>query len=352
MLNHKNRKDYMKIQGISKSLYCLPLLCSLVWADEPAPASGADAARSALQQKEGDATSSKNLEEVFQASEKQYSLLKKGKVSLNYAVDYTFYRDSRIDIALADNSSTITRFRIQDDAQHSIGNTFDVSYGVRDNLTFAATLPLVAKYDSQGAGLKAVGLGDVAFSWRWQPIPLKRGLPSTTLFASLSTATGDSPFRINTNTDLATGKGYYSMSFGASMSKVLDPIVVFSSLNASVAARAGGLDQQRGSRILRAVQPGQSIGFSLGMAYSLNYDVSITSSFQQSFSLPTTFYFTDGTQVKTALQTSASMNFSLGLRTNPDRIVNVSLGFGLTEDSPDVTMGVSMPIDFLGATKE
>ena len=129
------------------------------------------------------------------------------------------------------------------------------------------------KLDARNAG------GDISIGLRWQPVPLKRGLPTTTLFGSLSTATGDSPYNINVNKDLATGKGYYAGSVGASMSKVADPIVLFASGSYTVSTPVSGLNQLRGSRILTSVRPGDSLGFSMGMAYSLNYDVSLTSSF-------------------------------------------------------------------------
>ncbi|HEX4869159.1 MAG TPA: hypothetical protein VFV15_00335 [Moraxellaceae bacterium] len=320
-------------------------------ADAPAQPTQADSAREALKQKEGDATSEKNLQEVFQAAEKSYSLLKKGKVAMQYDVDYTYYRDSRIDIAIASNSSSLTRFRIEEDAQHTLTNTFDLSYGVKDNLTLNASLPLLTKVDTQSE-LNTTGLGDIGLGLRWQPVPLKRGLPTSTLFASLSTATGDSPYDINVNQDLATGKGYYSLSVGGSMSKVADPIVLFASGSYSTNTKAGGLNQLRGSRLLNSVEPGDGIGMSMGLAYSLNYDVSVTASYQQSYAFSTTYHFSNGEYVSTAASTSASLSFSLGLRTNPKRIVNVNLGYGLTEDTPDVTVGFSMPIDFLGSSED
>jgi hypothetical protein len=310
-----------------------------------------DTAREALKQKSDDASSEKNLQQVFQASEKTYSLLKTGKVSMGYSVSYSYYRDSRIDIAIADNSSSLTRFRIEEDAQHSLGNSFDLSYGVKDNLTLTAELPLVTKVDTQ-SDLRTTGLGDISLGLRWQPIPLKRGLPTSTLFATLSTATGDSPYEINLSDDLATGKGFYSVSMGGSISKVADPIVLFASASYSMSTKASGLNQNRGSRILESVEPGESLGGSMGLAYSLNYDVSMTASYQQSYSFSSTYNFTNGEYVSTAGAMSAMLNFSLGLRTNPKRIVNLSLSYGLTEDAPDVTVGFSMPIDFAGKSED
>jgi hypothetical protein len=309
--------------------------------------SSADAARDALKQQSGDATTDKNLEQVFKATEKNYSLLKDGKFGLNYSGDYTYYRDSRIDIALDGNSSGITRFRVEEDAQHSFTNNLELSYGLMDNLTLTANLPLTYKMDTQ-IDKQTIGLGDVSFGLRWQPIPLKVGLPTTTLFGSLSTATGDSPYDINSNTDMSTGKGYYSLSTGVSVNKVTDPLVLFGSASVSVSNNIGGLNQARGQRVLVGVDPGDTLGFSMGFAYSLNYDVSMSASFQQSVTTNSRFKFANGDYVESATQVSALVNFSLSLRTSPKRIVNLSLGYGLTEDTPDVMLGFSMPIEFLG----
>ena len=316
------------------------------------PATSASAsAENALKQQSTDSSSEKSLEEVFKASEKTYSLVKKGKFSMNYDVSYSFYRDSRIDIALSESNSNITRFRIQEDAQHSFTNTIDVSYGLRDNLTFNTSLPLVYKMDTLG-GKEAVGLGDISFGLRWQPIPLKRGLPTTTLFSSLSTATGDSPYEINSSNDLSTGKGYYSLSAGASMSKITDPLVIYGSASFTMGNNLGGLNQARSGASLTSVSPGQTLGMSFGFAYSLNYDVSLSASYSQSISTNSRFSFANGTHVEPQTQVSSVLNYTLSLRTSPKRIVNLSLGIGLSEDTPDVNLGFSMPLEFLGLAKE
>jgi len=311
----------------------------------------AEAARDALKQKASDASSEKDLEKVFQSAEKSYSLSKKGQYSMNYDFGYSFYRDKQIDIALEEDGSSIQRLRIQDDAQHSFTNTIDVSYGLMDNLTINATLPLVYKMDTAG-GKEAVGLGDFAVGLRWQPVPLKRGLPTTTFYSSLSTATGDSPYEVNQNTDLATGKGYYSLSAGVSMSKITDPIVMFGSAGITTGNGTGGLNQRQGNRILRSFSPGQTINTSFGFAYSLNYDVSMSASYQQSISMNARYAFSDGVVLDAATQLSSVLNYTLSLRTSPKRVVNVSVGFGLSEDTPDVNLGFSMPLEFLGLAQE
>lgn len=318
----------------------------------------ADVARDALKQKTTDASTEKDLEKVFQSAEKSYSLSKKGKYAMNYDLGYSFYRDKQIDIALGEGDSSIKRFRIQDDSQHSFTNTIDVSYGLKDNITLNVSLPLIYKMDTAG-GKEAVGLGDVALGMRWQPIPLKRGLPTATLYSSLSLATGDSPFEINSSKDLSTGKGYYSLSAGLSMSKIIDPVVMYGSVGLTTGTAMGGLNQAQSGRILVSMSPGQTLSTSVGLAYSLNYDVSISASYQQSISTNTRYTFLENVDnqltyvsFNAATQLSSLLNYTLSLRTSPTRIVNFSVGFGLSEDTPDVNLGLSMPLEFLGLARE
>lgn len=311
----------------------------------------AAAAADALKQQASDASASKNLTEVFTASERSYSLSKKGSYSLIYDVNYSYYRDSRLDLALDDGSSTLTRLRIEEDAQHTVSNTFSLQYGLRNNLTLTATLPFIAKSDLL-KDTTTVGLGDIALGMRWEPFPLERGKLPLILNGSLSTKTGDSPYEINPNRDLSTGKGYYSIGGGASTRKFIDPIVLFGSGSLSYGIKESDLNQRRGSRILDEYSPGLSGGIALGFAYSLNYDVSLTMSYQQSFATGSEFTFTSGESSSPADQTSASLGISLGVRVSPKTIVNTSIGFGLTEDAPDVSLGVSFPLDFLGIGRE
>lgn len=317
---------------------------------------GADQAATALQKKEGDATQETNLQEVFTSNERQYSLIKRGVFSAYYDLDYTYYRDTRIDLALADNSSQLNRLRIEEDANHTLTNSFTVQYGVLDNLTLSATVPFVAKSEIV-RDTTAAGLGDISLGARWEPFPLKQGRLPLVLFGNLSTKTGDSPYEIGLD-ELSTGKGYYSVGVGASTRKYIDPVVLFASASANYGFKETGLNQARGSgakgpRILTSFDPGISGGFSFGFAYSFNYDVSLTMSYQQSFNMDAEFEFNNGDEsYKSPDQSSAMLSFALGVRVSPETIVNGTVGIGLTEDAPDVSLGLSFPLDFIGFGKK
>ncbi|AZC08351.1 hypothetical protein DKE48_015305 [Acinetobacter nosocomialis] len=315
----------------------------------PAPNSEAHQAASALQKKEGDASQETNLQEVFTSNERQYSLIKKGVISSYYDLDYTYYRDTRIDLALSDSSSQLNRLRVEEDANHTLTNSFTFQYGILDNLTLSATLPFVAKSEIIKDKTTA-GLGDISLGARWEPFPLKQGRLPLVLFGSVSTKTGDSPYEIGLD-ELSTGKGYYSVGVGASTRKYIDPVVLFASASANYGFKESGLNQARGSRILESFDPGISGGFSFGFAYSFNYDVSLTMSYQQSFNMNAEFQFNNGESYKSPDQSSGMLSFALGVRVSPDTIVNGTVGIGLTEDAPDISLGLSFPLDILGFNK-
>ena len=67
-----------------------------------------------------------------------------------------------------------------------------------------------------------------------------------------------------------------------------------------------------------------------------------------SYSDQTILSFSDGTQAVAQDQMSGFLSMSLGTRVSDTTIVNTSLGIGLTEDAPDFSLGVSLPIRFSG----
>lgn len=304
-----------------------------------------DQAREALAQQEGDEDASQQLEEVFQAAEKNYSLQKKGSHALNYSLDYAYTGDQRLDLAITDGS--VRNLDIVPSATHSFTNSFSYDYGLLNNLTIGTRIPLVVKYDTQDE-LNVYDVGDVSFTARWQPLAYVPGKMSTTLFGTFSTKTGVSPYEIDIKEQLSTGSGYYTLSGGASLSKVLDPVVIFGSTSLSYNFPVEDLNQVRGARLLEEVEAGFGLSGSAGFAYSLSYDISLSVSAQVSYSDETTLTFNDGTRAVAEDQMTGFLSMSLGTRISDTTIVNTSLGIGLTEDAPDFSLGLSLPINISG----
>ncbi|WP_430462463.1 transporter [Thalassolituus sp. LLYu03] len=343
------------------SLITLSLFAALIQSAQADQAQDLSKAREALTKQDNDADTEKALEEVFEAAEKNYSLLKRGGVSLNYNFDYSYYGDQRIDLVIEPTldsdgqptgSSTIRNADVAPVASHTFTNSFALDYGLLDNLTLGGRLPLVAKFDTEEE-LTTYALGDISGTVRYQPFEYVPGRMSQTYFGSLKLKTGDSPYDIDLNNSLSSGSGFYSLSGGLSASKVMDPVVLFASGSYSYNVPEKGLNQVRGSSILKEVHPGNSLSLSMGFAYSLSYDVSLSASFQGSFNDRTRFeLYTPSTgETQSSIsgsQMSGIMNFALGVRVSPKTIANVNVGFGMTELSPDIILGLSLPIDIEG----
>lgn len=334
--------------------WSLAVCCSLLSLSHTSMALAAegdsvDKAREALTRQDTDEDSSKQLEEVFQAAEKNYSLIKKGTWSVNYSFDYSYFGDQRLDIDIVDGQPR--NFDVVPSSQHSFTNSFSIDFGLLDNLTLSTRVPLVSKFETQEE-LSANEFGDIAFTARWQPFAYVPGKPSISLFGTFKSKTGVSPYEIDVLRQLSSGSGYYSFTLGGSYSKVLDPVVIFSSLSLTVPINESGLNQVRGGDVLVGVEPSNSISLSSGFSYALSYDVSLSVSAQVGYSDETTLLYRSGATATAQDQMSGLMNFAMGIRTGESTIVNYSVGFGLTEESPDVMLGVSMPLDITGLKEE
>lgn len=325
------------------------LLCSVIGypviGQAQSQDSNVDKAREALSKKKDDEDSSRQLEQVFQAAEKNYSLQKKGSHALTYSFDYSYTGDQRLDLAISNGS--IRNIDVVPSATHNFTNAFSYDYGLQDNITIGTRVPLVVKYDTQDE-LSLYDVGDISFTARWQPLAYVPGKMSTTLFSTFTSRTGTSPYEIDVNEQLSSGSGYYSLAGGASVSKVLDPVVLFGSLSASYNMPVSGLNQVRGARVLEKVEPGFGLSGSFGFAYSLSYDISLSISTQLSYSDQTVLTFRNGEQAVAQDQMSGFLSMSLGTRISETTIVNTSLGIGLTEDAPDFSVGLSLPINISG----
>jgi hypothetical protein len=175
---------------------------------------------------------------------------------------------------------------------------------------------------------------------------------SKTVTGSFKTKTGSSPFKTVGSKTLPTGSGYYSLSGGLSMSKVVDPVMLFGSGSISYAIPEKDVNQPRSGALLMEVKPGLTASFSGGYAYSLSYDVSMSMSFQGSYTNKSTYVFRNGSGTYSEVESAASMtglfNISLGVRVSPKTITNIGVGFGMTDDAPDIILSLSLPIDVNG----
>lgn len=308
-----------------------------------------DSARDALAKKDGDSSEEKSLEEVFEATENTYSLMSEGETSLNYSMSYSYSADQRLNVDIA--NGRVLAFDVTPSSSHSLTNNFAFDYGYANNLTIGVSIPLSVRYDSIDT-ISGSGLGDVSISARYQPYAYVPGETSKTFNASFKTKTGDNPYKSISGKRLPTGSGYYSLTGGLSISKVVDPVMLFGSSSISYALPESDVNQPRSGALLTEVKPGMSFAASGGFAYSLSYDVSLSVSMQASYTNKSTYVFRNSDSTYSEAESSAAMsgvfNMSLGVRVSPKTITNIGVGFGMTDDAPDILLSLSMPIDING----
>lgn len=307
------------------------------------PAATSDAVRDALAKKDGDADVGTQLKDTLTAVDKQYSLIRKGKVQLNYQVDYAYIGQEKINADLSSGSATL--FSIENTSSHTITNTLMADYGVLNNLSANVTMPFISRY-SDAAGYSGVShtIGDLGLGVRWQPLASKRDETTFTVTGGARLATGTSPFKVDANKGLATGSGINMFNAGVNMTRIADPVALFGSLNLGYGLKAKHLSQVLNGAVLREVKPGPSFGFGVGFAYALSYKITTSFSFQEMISARSTLTFDEGRTGRTGTQAAGVLSIGAGYRISPKTTVNVTVGAGLTAAAPNMSLTVGVPL--------
>jgi hypothetical protein len=334
----------MKIRSLLALAVCGLLVQPLAFAQQsPAPATS-DAVRDALAKKEGDADNTTTLlKDTLTAVDKQYSLIRKGQVQVNYELGYTYIGQDKINTDLSSGQATL--FSIQNSNSHTITNTLMLDYGLRNNLTANVSMPFISRYaDNTGYSGVSHTVGDLGLNMRWQPHEVKRDEPTFTITGGVRLATGESPFKVDSEKGLATGSGINTLSLGANVTRIVDPVALFGSINVGYGLPARHLNQVLSGATLREVKPGASFGFGLGFAYALSYKITTSLSFQEMISARSTLTFDNGRSAQTQTQSAGILSMGLGYRFSPKTTVNVTVGAGLTSSAPNLSLTMSMPL--------
>ncbi|MGZ5200983.1 MAG: transporter [Telluria sp.] len=302
-----------------------------------------DAVRDALAKKEGDVDQASLLKDTLTAVDKQYSLIRKGQTQVNYEFNYGYIGQEKINTDLS--SGTATLFSIENTSSHTFTNTLMLDHGLSNNLTANITMPFISRYsDAEGYSGVSHTIGDLSLGMRWQPFESKRDETTFNITSAARIATGTSPFKVDPTRGLATGSGINTLNLGLNMTKIVDPVALFGSLNAGYGLKVKHLDQVLSGAVLREVKPGPSVGFGLGFAYALSYKITTSISFQEMISARSTLTFDEGKQARTGTQSAGILSIGAGYRISPKTTINVSVGAGLTSAAPNMSVTVGVPL--------
>ena len=294
--------------------------------------------------------------------EKDYVLLKKGQFEFEEMFSFTYYSANQIyleSFAILDPVFlTLGKFGIERARRHIFVNTFSLRYGILDNLQLDISVPFVYRYDrlSRGASdpeetIERADLGDITVGLSLQPIRETHTRPALILNFGYKSKTGVSPYEIDPKKEVPSGTGYQSLRFGVSTVKSVDPVVVFGSLSYTHNLHEGvnqTVTGDTGSTTIERVYPGGSFALGVGFAYALAYNFSLNVQFINNYIMHT-FIKTKGapkTRVPNSSFNTAMLKLGTGWAVSRSVPLNFSLYLGLTQDSPDYTVEIRIPVKF------
>lgn len=213
-------------------------------------------------------------------------------------------------------------------------------YGVADDIEFDLTVPLryVEQFDRFGVVANSinpggdrrpssVGLGDIDWAVRYAALREEGLLPDVVVALNAKSTTGDE--------DRELGTGHWNVGTTVTLVKTIDPVVFFGSLGYAATLEDDG------------VNPGDEIPYSAGLGFSLNDRVSFTTTL-----IGLAVRRRSGPDPEEDSSSgSADINllqFATTVQLMPGLFIEPFAAFGLTEESPDFIVGISVPYQIPG----
>ncbi|SFM47362.1 hypothetical protein [Variovorax sp. OV329] len=236
-----------------------------------------------------------------------------------------------------------------------------VPYVIRDDQTVSREIFTGSALDNVFS-TRGNGIGDVELAMRYQLFSAKENWPYLVGGLRFKSRTGTDPFEVITdcvtrclgNTtgtglplEAATGSGFYSLQPSLTWLYPTDPAVFFGGLSYTYNFSRDNisrlvLDNQREQ--LGSIKPGDVWGLNFGMGLSINE--------RSSFSMGVELYSIgpteqNGQTVRGSVRTQlASLLLGYSFRLTDKTNINVSVGAGLTKDTPDLSLTVRVPMSF------
>jgi len=314
------------------------------------------------------------VQQVAQIFEQPGVLTPAGQFSFETGIQYSYSSSNRVSLVgyTIIPAITIGLIDVREVRRNSTVANFTGRWGVTNRMELEAKVPLVYRSDDQltrplnlGAGRDELfnstgqGIGDVEATARYQFNDTSVDKPVYIGSLRFKSRTGKDPFEVLTDTtqapelitnrietELPTGSGFYTIQPGLTVLYPTDPAVFFGGLNYQFNLSRSGVtaNTTQGQIAVGDVDPGDVFGFNFGMGLALNE--------KSSFSLGY-----DGASVgKTKINGVDAINASriqlgtllLGYsqRLTPSTSLGLTVGVGVTRDTPDVTLGLRVPISF------
>ena len=307
--------------------------------------------------------------EIAQLFEQPGVLTARGQFVMEPSVQYSYSSTNRVALVgyTIIPAIVIGLIDVQSVNRQTWTGAATARYGLTNRLEVEAKLPYVYRnYDSvtrplgEGASMDSVfnatgkGIGDIEFGARYQLNEPRADGPYYVAGLRFKTRTGKDPFEVSyrqgstlgsatLQEELPTGSGFYGIQPSLSVIYPSDPAVFFGGIN-----YLWNIDRDVNRDILGQhvgkVEPGDAIGLNFGMGLALNERAAFSLGYEHTYIGRTKV---DGAAPPSATATQlASLLLGYSYRINNKTSVSLSLGTGLTRDTPDVQLTLRAPISF------
>jgi hypothetical protein len=304
-------------------------------------------------------------------------LTPKGKYVLEPSLQYSYSSSNRVALVgyTIIPALLIGLVDVREVKRNTLTGALAVRYGLSNRFEVEAKLPYVYRSDStvsreilQGSASERVfsnsgrAIGDVEIGARYQLND--GGINKPYFLGSLrfKSRTGRDPFEVVTdcitrcvgNTsgtglplDLPTGSGFYSLQPGVTWLFPSDPAVFFGGFSYTYNFKRSGVSRLvlNGEReFIGDVEPGGIFGVNFGMGLALND----RSSFSMGVDLNSVGRTRqNGVPLATSVRTQlGSLLLGYSYRYSDKTTFSVTVGAGLTRDTPDLTVNLRIPMSF------
>jgi len=241
-----------------------------------------------------------------------------------------------------------------------------VHYGISSRLEIGFKIPFVQVEESirerealEGTPVDIVndstgkGLGDIEGSISYQLNDGQDGYPYFVSNLRIKSTTGKSPFEIssrevpNNDGDVIgvvfdeqpTGSGFWSVQPSLSMMLPSDPAVLYGSLSYLF-----NLSDDKGENKGGRIDPGDALGFSFGIGFSVNEKTSFSLGYDHNIIFETEVEQSPDLNDSTFKRFhSGSFLVGISQAVAKQRNVNLSLSIGVTEQAPDMQLTLRAP---------
>jgi hypothetical protein len=300
-----------------------------------------------------------------------------GKVVFEPSVQYGYSSSNRVALVgyTVIPAILIGLLDVREVKRNSTTGAATFRYGVGNRFEVEAKIPYVYRSDStvsreiftgtaaeRAFETSGKGIGDIELGWRYQVNDGGADKPYYIAGMRFKSRTGRDPFEVVTDCasrcvgqnvtgtglplDLPTGSGFYSLQPSVTWLLPSDPAIFFGTFSYTKNFKRGNIYRTvlNGEReLLGDIDPGNVFGFNVGMGLALNEKASFSIGY-------------DHSSVSRMRQNGqvipGSVRIQLGTlllggsyRLSHNRTLNLSVGAGLTRDTPDVTLMVRMPFN-------